>query len=78
LASPSDEPYKVIEISMALAAQRTTTPVRPWLQHYWYGRTEIAEQRRAAEAATDVGWCYWNARGTYDELFFVPPEGVEP
>ena len=78
LASPSDSPYEVISISMGYARARTDTAVRPWLQHYWYGRHEIAEQRRAAEEATDVGWCYWNARGNYDELFFVPPEHIEP
>jgi hypothetical protein len=72
LASPSDEPYKVIEKSMALAKERTNTPVRPWLQHYWYERADIAAQREAAEAATDVGWCFWNARGEYDYEFFVP------
>jgi hypothetical protein len=78
LASPKDSPYDVVEISMGYAKERTQTVVRPWLQHYWYGRYEIAEQRRAAELATDVGWCYWNARGTYDELFFAPPRGIRP
>ena len=78
LASPADSPYEVIKISMAMALERTTTPVRPWLQHYWNERQDLAEQRRAAEEANDVGWCYWNAGGTYDELFFVPPEGTGP
>jgi hypothetical protein len=71
LASPADEPYKVIQISMGLAAERTDTLVRPWLQHYWMERDEIAAQRRAAEEASDVGWCFWNARGDYDEAFFM-------
>ena len=78
LASPPDEPYQVVAISMRYGLSRTDTLMRPWLQHYWYDRYEIAEQRRAAEEATDVGWCYWNARGEYDELFFIPPEGIEP
>jgi hypothetical protein len=77
LASPADEPYKVIEMSMALAKERTDTLVRPWLQHYWYEREDIAEQRRAAEAASDAGWCFWNARGDYDYEFFVP-DGASP
>jgi hypothetical protein len=75
LSSPKDEPYKVIEISMALAAERTDTPVRPWLQHYWYEREQIAAQRQAAEAASDMGWCFWNARGEYDEAFFMSEDG---
>ena len=74
LKSPSDEPYKVIEISMQYGLARTDTIIRPWLQHYWYDRHEIAEQRRAAEAASDAGWCYWNAGAKYDELFFNPPQ----
>lgn len=79
LVNPSAEPYKVIQLSMDLAARRVPdTVVRPWLQHYWYGRYEIAEQRRAAEEATDVGWCFWNARGTYDEMLFLSPQGITP
>ncbi|MBN1937557.1 MAG: hypothetical protein JW934_23065 [Anaerolineae bacterium] len=79
LASPSDEPYKVIDISLSYGLARVPTAVfRPWLQHYWYDRFEIAEQRRAAEAINDGGWCYWNAGAKYDELFFVPPEGLRP
>jgi hypothetical protein len=75
LASPKDEPYRVIELSMALAAERTDTLVRPWLQHYWYEREQIAAQRRAVEAVSDVGWCFWNARGEYDEAFFMSEDG---
>ena len=78
LASPTDSPYDVVAISMDYGMSRTSTILRPWLQHYWYDRHEIAEQWRAAEEATDAGWCFWNARGQYDELFFVPPEGLEP
>jgi len=78
LESPSDHPYQVVAISMEYGLSRTDTLIRPWLQHYWYDRYEIAEQRRAAEEASDVGWCYWNAGGQYDELFFVPPQGLEP
>jgi hypothetical protein len=78
LLSPSDEPYEVVARSLAYGHARTDTLIRPWLQHYWYDRFEIAEQRRAAEEASDVGWCYWNAGGAYDELFFIPPEGIDP
>lgn len=78
LASPSDQPYEVIAISMAYGMARTDTIIRPWLQHYWYERHEIAEQRRAAEAANDAGWCYWNAGAKYDEVFFLTPTGDSP
>jgi len=78
LANPSAEPYKVIEMTMAMAKERTDTIVRPWLQHYWYERPQFAAQRDAAEAASDKGWCFWNARGTYDEGFFVPAEASSP
>jgi len=78
LMSPSDSPYEVVAISMEYGHARTSTLIRPWLQHYWYDRYEFAEQRRAAEEATDIGWCFWNAGGRYDELFFIPPRGIEP
>jgi hypothetical protein len=78
LVSPSDEPYQVIALSMALAHQRTDTPVRPWLQGYWYERKDFEDQRRAVEEVSDLGWCFWNARGQYDTEFFVPPEGTGP
>ncbi len=78
LASPPDHPYEVVAISMDYGTQRTHTPIRPWLQHYWYGRHELAAQRRAAEEKSRYGWCYWNAGGVYDELFFVPPKGLRP
>jgi hypothetical protein len=78
LINPSAEPYKVIEMTMAMAKERTDTIVRPWLQHYWYERPQFAAQRDAAEAASDRGWCFWNARGTYDEGFFVPAEASGP
>ncbi|MBN1580188.1 MAG: hypothetical protein JXA89_05755 [Anaerolineae bacterium] len=78
LASPSDQPYEVVEISMAYGMARTDTIIRPWLQHYWYERYEIAEQRRAAEAANDEGWCYWNAGAAYDEAFFLSVENDSP
>jgi hypothetical protein len=74
LASPSDSPYEVIQLSMQLAAERTDTPVRPWLQGYWYEVEDMAAQRRAAEEASDLGWCFWNARGEYDEAFFMAAE----
>ena len=78
LQSPTDHPYEVVAISLDYARERTDTLMRPWLQHYWYTRREFAEQRRAAEEKTSAGWCYWNAGGVYDELFFAPPEGIRP
>jgi hypothetical protein len=74
LASPADNPYEVIKIAMGLAHERTDTLVRPWLQHYWYEREQIEAQKRAAEEMTDVGWCFWNAGGTYDEDIFEVPK----
>ena len=78
LVNPSAEPYKVIEMTMAMAKERTDTIVRPWLQGYWYERPQFAAQLEATEAASDHGWCFWNARGTYDEGFFVPSEAGGP
>jgi hypothetical protein len=78
LASPSDNPYEVIIRSLSSGMSRTDTPLRPWLQGYWYEREDFADQKRATEELTDVGWCFWNARGEYDEEFFVPPGQTNP
>jgi hypothetical protein len=78
LADPSSNPYEVIKRSMASGMARTDTVLRPWLQGYWYERQDFVDQRKAAEEATAAGWCFWNARGEYDEGFFVPSEQTSP
>jgi len=76
LESPKDHPYEVVAISLDYARARTDTLMRPWLQHYWHTRSDLQEQRRAADDKSSAGWCYWNAGGVYDELFFAPPAGI--
>jgi len=78
LASPSDNPYEVVVRSLTSGLSRTDTLLRPWLQGYWYEREDFAAQKQAAEELTDVGWCFWNARGEYDEGFFVPADQTGP
>ena len=79
---PAKHPYEVIYRATQDALRRTTTKVRPWLQHYsWkvtYGLEELQLQRQAAEDAGAWGWTFWNAAGRYDyeELFISPQEGA--
>lgn len=75
--NPSLHPYDIVFRSVTKARSRTTTIIRPWLQHYslngvTYGRDEFLIQRQAAERAGSGGWAYWNAGGKYDFSLFAP------
>lgn len=68
-------PYEIIYRSCVELTKRTTTRVRPWLQHYsWnhmtYGVEEMRLQKQAAADAKAYGWMFWNAAGRYEEQSF--------
>ena len=74
---PALYPYQVVYHSVLKAGQRTSTLVRPWLQHYSLGGVDydnlaLLKQRRAAEDADSCGWLYWNGRGRYEADVFEP------
>jgi len=74
-AQPVAHPYEVVYYSMVKVLGRTTTPVRPWLQHYSalgvvYDTRKLLEQMKAAEDAGSHGWLFWNAGGKYEEAIF--------
>lgn len=62
-------PYEVLYYSVERTRERTSTLVRPWLQHYSgrypYGLDELLRQRKGAEDAGSTGWLFWNAKGNY-------------
>jgi len=69
--NPGYYPYEIVYRSVMVSHERSTTKVRPWLQHYsifgiQYGPVEILLQRKAADDANSCGWTYWNAAGWYD------------
>lgn len=75
IPDPAHHPYEVVYRSLLLAAQRTDTKIRPWLQHYslhgvQYGLEEYRAQKRAAYDAGADGWLFWNASGIYEEELF--------
>lgn len=74
-ANPGIYPYEVVYRSVMEARKRTTTLIRPWLQHYTifgieYGPVEHLQQRKAADDAQSSGWTFWNAAGLYDRVSF--------
>lgn len=74
-ANPSKFPYEVIFRSMKAAAERVSTPLRPWLQAYSsrdvaYGIKEFLAQKRAANDAGTAGWVFWNSAGEYNPSIF--------
>lgn len=75
-------PYEVVYRSCVELSKRTTTRIRPWLQHYsWkdvsYGTKELRLQKKAAEDAGTYGWMFWHAAGRYDAAAFDVPEASE-
>ncbi len=74
--NPQLYPYEVVYRSVRVTHRRTTTLVRPWLQHYTigvdYGTTELLKEMAGAENSGSCGWMYWNAGGQYDESIFQP------
>lgn len=71
-------PYETLYYSVQKTLSRTSTRVRPWLQHYsgryTYGLDELLRQRKGAEDGGATGWLYWNAKGSYiEELFGEDP-----
>jgi hypothetical protein len=70
-AVPGVYPYEVVYRSVMEAHKRTTTKIRPWLQHYTiygieYGPVQRLQQRKAADDAQSSGWTFWNAAGWYE------------
>jgi hypothetical protein len=77
LEDPYAEPYEVVFRACAALAERTSTSIRPWLQHYWresdpYGVEELRAQRQGAIDAATQGWMFWNSAGKYVEEVFDP------
>ena len=75
IPDPAHHPYEVVYRSLLLAAERTETKIRPWLQHYslhgvQYGLEEYRAQKQAAYDAGADGWLFWNASGIYEEELF--------
>ncbi len=80
VADPWRSPYEVVKRSLAAARQRTSTPIRPWLQAYddyngtgyVYGLRELRLQVQAAVEEQSAGWLFWNAPGQYDPRLAEP------
>ena len=80
---PMQYPYEIVYRSCIELSKRTTTRVRPWLQHYsWkdvtYGTEELRLEKTAAEDAGTYGWMFWHAGGKYNASVFDPVEGTLP
>lgn len=77
---PMQYPYEIVYRSCIELSKRTTTRVRPWLQHYsWkgvdYGSEELRLEKQAADDAGTYGWMFWHAGGRYNANAFDATEG---
>lgn len=71
-ADPNDHPGPVVAHALDSGADRMapSSLMRPWLQGFYYGGTDVLEQIRETEAR-GAGWIIWNASGRY-ELDWLP------
>lgn len=82
LTDPWRQPYEVVKRSLDAAHKKTSTLIRPWLQHYddyhgvgiKYGLKEYMAQKQAAADGGSWGWLWWNILGEYDERTFEPAQ----
>ncbi len=66
-ASPGDFPELIMETSMRSMMKRTATPIRPWIQGFWYRPHQIAAQIDGVANASSAGsWSIWSPTGRYD------------
>lgn len=73
LDDPWHQPYEVVKLSLLEARKKTSTPIRPWLQHFddyhglgiTYGLREIQLQQQGALDGGSCGWLFWNILGEY-------------
>ena len=78
LSDPWRQPYDVVKRSLDAAHRKTSTLIRPWLQHYddyhglgiTYGLKELQAQKQAARDGGSWGWLWWNILGQYDPALF--------
>ncbi len=66
---PSLHPGSIMLLSTRRIRQRTTIPVRPWIQDFWYGPAEVEAQLEALEKAKSDGWSAWNPSGRYKATY---------
>ncbi len=72
--NPNDYPSEVVGQALESGLPRLEGPavMRPWLQTYPYGRTEIAIELNEAEER-GLGWMLWSA-GTQFSASWLPPD----
>ena len=80
LDDPWRSPYEVVKLSLIEAHKKTSTLIRPWLQHFddyhglgiTYGLPELHLQKQGALEGESHGWLFWNILGQYDPAVFDP------
>ena len=80
LKDPWRSPYEVVKLSLIEARKKTSTLIRPWLQHFddyhglgiTYGLPELRLQKQGALEGESHGWLFWNILGEYNPAAFDP------
>lgn len=82
LDSPEDEPYEIVQQSLADFQEQvagTDTVILPWLQDFGgYGESEVRAQIEATVDATGNQWfLLWNSGASYTDSALDPMEGTD-
>ena len=66
---PGDYPREIMELSSKRIQKRTSKPVRPWIQGFWYRPEEINAQIAGIANAAIDSWTVWNPKGRYGPTY---------
>ena len=67
--SPGDFPEMIMETSMRSMMKRTTKPIRPWIQGFWYRPQQIVDQIDGIANTSAGSWSIWNPTGRYHRSY---------
>ncbi|MBL7173472.1 MAG: hypothetical protein ISS68_11615 [Desulfobacteraceae bacterium] len=66
---PGDYPREIMELSIKRIQKRTSKPVRPWIQGFWYRPEQIGAQLSGIANAAIGSWAVWNPNGRYEPTY---------
>ncbi len=67
--NPGAFPKEIMSKSVQRLLARTSTPIRPWIQGFWYTPEEIVAQIEGVMQAGVKEWLVWNPASNYERMY---------